>query len=248
MANMNFGAGPAQVEGGPNIQATNDFGFGNSNWNTGGDQPTDTSQFNATSGPDQPEEKVDEPQQDAFGFDQPAQAEAPAQDAFGFGGSDAPAQDGFGLDQPPKVGEPAQEAFGFDEPPKGDQIANIGEDAEELALIEASKQAMQQRLAQLRQKEDEELAQKRALKQKAQEELNEWYSKKNTAGEARRKQNKEEEWAFLQTREEHKKSKNPWEKIIDNVEIDPRKYLGTKDVTRMRQAMVSRKQDLKKSG
>lgn len=63
---------------------------------------------------------------------------------------------------------------------------------------------------------------------------------------ARRKNNKDEEYEFLKTREEHRNSKNPWEKIIDNVEIDPRKYLGLKDVTRMRSAMQSRKADLKK--
>ena len=155
--------------------------------------------------------------------------------------------DAFGFDQPAHPDAPAEEAFAFDEPPKGDQIANIGEDAEELARIEEAQRNMQERLNSLRLKEDEEITQKRALKQKAQDELNEWYRKKNTAGEAKRKQNKEEEWAFIQTRDEHKKSKNPWEKIIDNVEIDQRKYLGTRDVTRMRQAMISRKQDLKKS-
>ena len=69
----------------------------------------------------------------------------------------------------------------------------------------------------------------------------------NNTVQAKRKQNKEEEWAFLQTREEHKKSKNPWEKIIDNVEIDHKKYLGVKDVSRMRQAMIARRQDLKKN-
>lgn len=64
--------------------------------------------------------------------------------------------------------------------------------------------------------------------------------------DAKRKQNKDEEWAFLRSRDEHKKSKNPWEKIIDNVEIDARRYIGNKDVSRMRQAMIARKQDLKK--
>jgi|AntRauMFilla1563_2_1112583.scaffolds.fasta_scaffold375880_2 hypothetical protein len=68
----------------------------------------------------------------------------------------------------------------------------------------------------------------------------------NKETESKRKQNKEEEWAFYKTREEHKSSQNPWEKIIDNVEIDPRKFEGKKDVTRMRQAMMARKQDLKK--
>ena len=70
-------------------------------------------------------------------------------------------------------------------------------------------------------------------------------NQKNIEIDSKSKQNKEEEWAYLQTREEHKKSKNPWEKIVDNVEINPNKYLGDRDVSRMRQAMQARKGDLK---
>jgi hypothetical protein len=112
--------------------------------------------------------------------------------------------------------------------------------------MESVQRDQEERLRKVRGKEDEELTAKRESKQKAQDELNKFYSDKNKEIAAKRKQNKEEEWALLQSREAHKKSKNPWEKIIDNVEIDARKYLGKKDVGRMRQAMLARKQDLRK--
>lgn len=83
---------------------------------------------------------------------------------------------------------------------------------------------------------------------KAREELRDWYEDKERERISKSKQNKDEEWAFLKTREEHKKSKNPWEKIIDNVEINQTKYMGTKDVTRMRQAMLARKNDIRSHG
>lgn len=104
-------------------------------------------------------------------------------------------------------------------------------------------QTLRQRNLQL--KEEEEYKQKKEKQSAAKAELDKWYQQKNTEREAKSKQNKEEEWAYLQTRDEHKKSKNPWEKIVDNVEINPNKYLGKKDVSRMRQAMLARKGDLK---
>jgi hypothetical protein len=41
---------------------------------------------------------------------------------------------------------------------------------------------------------------------------------------------------------------NPWIRVNDNVEIDPNKYLGGKDVSRMRQSMIARKADITKAG
>lgn len=115
---------------------------------------------------------------------------------------------------------------------------------EQLRIQQIEEEQMDRQRA-LQQKEQEEYKHKKAKQAAAREELDNWYQQKNTEGQARSKQNKEEEWAYLQTREEHKKSKNPWEKIVDNVEINPTKYLGKKDVTRMRQAMLARKGDLK---
>ena len=94
-------------------------------------------------------------------------------------------------------------------------------------------------------RKEEEYKQKTATQLEARNELDNWYNQKTAERQAKSKQNKEEEWAYLQTREEHKKSKNPWEKIVDNVEINPNKYLGNKDISRMRQAMLARKGDLK---
>lgn len=115
---------------------------------------------------------------------------------------------------------------------------------EELRIQQIEEEQML-RQRNLQQKEEEEYKEKKAKQTAAREELDNWYQQKNTERQARSKQNKEEEWAYLQTRDEHKKSKNPWEKIVDNVEINPNKYLGSKDVTRMRQAMLARKGDLK---
>lgn len=149
-----------------------------------------------------------------------------------FGETNQPQDDGFGDFEDTRM--------------KGEKITDLQEDAEELAIIEAAQRDQQERLRKARNKEEQEINEKRERKQKAQEELNNWYSKRDTKIQSKRKINKEEEWAYLQKREEHKKSKNPWEKIIDNVEIDSKKYLGAKDVSRMRQAMIARKQDLKK--
>lgn len=45
-----------------------------------------------------------------------------------------------------------------------------------------------------------------------------------------------------------KTSTNPWERVIKNVEINSSQYVGSCDVTRMRQAMIARKNDLTKGG
>lgn len=43
-----------------------------------------------------------------------------------------------------------------------------------------------------------------------------------------------------------KQTTNPWERIMSNVEINSSQYVGSWDVTRMRQAMIARKNDLTK--
>lgn len=62
---------------------------------------------------------------------------------------------------------------------------------------------------------------------------------------ARREKNKEEEAVFIEQRRAQSMGNNPWEKVITNVDIKEGNYQGNKDVSRMRQAMVSRKNDVK---
>ena len=116
---------------------------------------------------------------------------------------------------------------------------------EEELRVKQIEEEQQDRQRSLQMKEEEEYKCKKEKQLEARRELDNWYQQKNSEKQAKSKQNKEEEWAYLQTREEHKKSKNPWEKIVDNVEINPNKYVGTKDVSRMRQSMLARKGDLK---
>lgn len=175
-------------------------------------------------------------------------------DGFGgdFGNSDFNAHSGFDFGNTGGYQAP-EEPFVEDEVPQV-QIQTIPQGrpdihgeftSEEMVLIQAAEQAMQQRLRALRLKEDDENAKKTQKRKEAKAELEVFYNAKQREIASKRKQNKDEEWAFLNSREEHKKSKNQWEHIIDNVEIDPRKYIGNRDITRMRQAMIARKNDLK---
>jgi len=45
-----------------------------------------------------------------------------------------------------------------------------------------------------------------------------------------------------------KSGKNPWVRIIDNCEMNASQYVGGKDVSRMRAAMLARKDDITKAG
>jgi flagellar motility protein MotE (MotC chaperone) len=110
--------------------------------------------------------------------------------------------------------------------PKGEATTFIEEDEEERALIEAARRDQEERLRALREKEEQEMKDKRERKAQAQKELNEWYEKKNKKIDSKRRQNEDEELTFIRTREQHNKSKNPWEKILDNVEIDPKRAEG----------------------
>lgn len=45
-----------------------------------------------------------------------------------------------------------------------------------------------------------------------------------------------------------KQTTNQWERVVSNVEINQANYVGSADVSRMRQAMVARKNDITKGG
>jgi hypothetical protein len=116
---------------------------------------------------------------------------------------------------------------------------------EEEARVEEIARDQKARMQRIIEREANEETEKRATRDKAKKELKQWYDNKERDRVAKSKQNKEEEWAFLQQREDHKRSLNKWEKIIDNCEMNSNKYLGSKDVSRMRQSMLARKTDLK---
>jgi hypothetical protein len=52
---------------------------------------------------------------------------------------------------------------------------------------------------------------------------------------------------MLNERKRLKLTTNPWERVAFNVELNSSQYVGQADVTRMRQALIARKNDLTKS-
>lgn len=90
------------------------------------------------------------------------------------------------------------------------------------------------------------------LKQKrrahGKEQLQQWAADRNNQLQQRKATNKQMEKDEAAEKKRLKDTTNPWERIVSNVEINASNYVGGADVTRMRQAMLSRKSDLTKSG
>ncbi len=170
------------------------------------------------------------------------------------------------VENPPAAGEkppseaPASVSPG-ESPTERHQAFDLGEDEEhptetkrerlpsdydvtEMELIQKQQQADMERRAMLEQKELEEKAKKRELQEKAEADLRAWADSRKAEIIARREKNKEEEVAFNEMRKAQSVAKNPWQKVVTNVDIKEGDYLGSKDVTRMRQSMNSRKNDV----
>jgi hypothetical protein len=114
-----------------------------------------------------------------------------------------------------------------------------------MELIQKREQGDMERRAMLVEKETEEQQKKKERQEKAEEELQSWAEQRKQDIIQRRTQNKVEEESFNESRRALNASSNPWEKVTGNVDIKEGNYQGTKDVSRMRQAMVSRRNDVK---
>ena len=70
---------------------------------------------------------------------------------------------------------------------------------------------------------------------------------RSTTLKKRKEFNKQNEVDFLQNRQAVKEGeKNPWERVVENIEIKESDYKGTKDVSRMRSVILVRKGDMMK--
>lgn len=118
-------------------------------------------------------------------------------------------------------------------------------DVTEMELIQKHEQADMERRAMLVEKEREEQEKKAKMRKDAEEELKNWANQRKEEILQRREQNKIEEETFNENRKALNASNNPWEKVVGNVDIKGGDYLGSKDVSRMRQSMLSRRNDVK---
>ena len=99
-----------------------------------------------------------------------------------------------------------------------------------------------------RQKKEEkinlELQKKNELRSKAVEYINDFENKRKEEIELRKKVNLKNEEDNLSNRKLAKEGKkNPWEIVTDNITLKESEYKGTKDVSRMRNVIVARKND-----
>lgn len=118
-------------------------------------------------------------------------------------------------------------------------------DVTEMELINTRQQADMERRAALVEKEKREQERKAEMRSEAELQLREWEDQRKEDIIQKREQNKVEEEAFNEHRRKLNASNNPWEKVVGNVDIKEGNYTGSKDVARMRQSMVSRRNDVK---
>ena len=120
-------------------------------------------------------------------------------------------------------------------------------DEEEEKRIAAREAEAAERAKKLREKQELEMKLKNGLREKS-------VAYMNTFNEARMKKISDNKTTNSFNEQQSLKDKkalielggkrNPWEKVIENISMKPSEYKGTKDVTRMREIIIGRKNDL----
>ena len=120
-------------------------------------------------------------------------------------------------------------------------------DEEEEKRIAAREAEAAERAKKLREKQELEMKLKNELREKS-------VAYMNTFNEARMKKISDNKTTNSSNEQQSLKDKkelielggkrNPWEKVIENISMKPSEYKGTKDVTRMREVIIGRKNDL----
>lgn len=117
------------------------------------------------------------------------------------------------------------------------------EERQLMAQAEAVKQARMQSVYEFQQQEASLKQERRAAGAKA---LADWVEERGRQINQRVKTNKEEQEVKLSETDRMHTSMNPWEKIVDNCDFT-NSASQTRDVSRMKQVIVSRKADLAKN-
>ncbi|CAD8180088.1 unnamed protein product [Paramecium octaurelia] len=104
----------------------------------------------------------------------------------------------------------------------------------------------EERLAQIREKDQQERLLKQQKKQKGQEYLQQFKSQLETDIQQRKVQNKQKQEIWFENKKNHSQYKNAWDQIASNIALKDGEYPGQKDVTKMRQAILNKRIDLTK--
>lgn len=120
-------------------------------------------------------------------------------------------------------------------------------DEEEEKRIQARRAEEDERRAKLIKLMNDEIKVKQEYRDKAREFLENQASLRAKNLSTRMEFNRGNETEFLQNRQAVKEGKkNPWEKVVENIEVKESEYKGTKDISRMRAVILTRKGDMMK--
>ena len=124
----------------------------------------------------------------------------------------------------------------------GFDVQEISE--EEKKRMEARELEENERRKKIEEKINLELKLKNEIKEKASAYLLEFEQKRIENKELKKKQNIKDEENTKKEKELIKEGKkNPWEYVVQNIELKDSNYKGSKDITRMKEVIIERKND-----
>ena len=117
-------------------------------------------------------------------------------------------------------------------------------DPEEEKRIEARRAEEDERRKILNEKIRQELDDKQEKRKEGVEWLQRWEDQRHNNISKKKQFNKANEEEYLKNRNQSKETtNNPWDKVIDNIQLKESEHKGVKDISRMKSVILQRKSD-----
>ena len=127
-------------------------------------------------------------------------------------------------------------------------MMNVPIDEEEQKRLEEREKEQMERRKKIEEKINFELKEKEKLREKASEYLNNFMNERSEKIALKRKENENKESELLNNKKLLKEGKlNPWEVVTENIAMKDSDYKGSRDVNRMREVIINRKNDIKEN-
>ena len=128
-------------------------------------------------------------------------------------------------------------------------MMNVPIDEEEQKRLEEREKEQMERRKKIEEKINFELKEKEKLREKASEYLNNFMNERSEKIALKRKENENKESELLNNKKLLKEGKlNPWEAVTENIAMKDSEYKGSRDVSRMREVIINKKNDIKENG
>jgi hypothetical protein len=113
---------------------------------------------------------------------------------------------------------------------------------EEAIAAENRRLENEERIKKIRKKQEDEIKMKSDLRSKAFEFIQNFNDQRNRKRGENLKQNRINEGNYLEEKKSLK-SANPWDRVVEHIDIKESNYKGVKDVSRMRETIIGRRND-----